>query len=54
MGNKIDLINEKEKDKFMNNKSKDINELTSKYHMSHYYCSAAENSNVDQVQISPF
>ena len=54
VGNKIDLINEKEKEKFMNSKTKDINELSDKYHMTHHYCSAAENYNVDQVQISPF
>lgn len=50
VGNKFDLITEKNKEKLSNNKSKEIKELEDKYDMTHYYCSALENFNVEQVK----
>lgn len=49
VGNKFDLIAEKDKEKLLSNKPKEIKDLMEKYDLAHYYCSACENYNVDQV-----
>lgn len=51
VGNKFDLIAEKDKEKLLSNKPKEIKELMEKHDLVHYFCSASENYNVDQVKL---
>ena len=46
---KFDILNEKEKEKLLQKPKDPVKEMEKNYEMTHYYCSAMENFNVEEV-----
>ena len=43
------MLNEKEKEKLLQKPKDPVKEMEKNYEMTHYYCSAMENFNVEEV-----